>query len=578
MAGVAHRLTQAPSAPSVSANADSNKPFCFVADDEIPIIDYSMLISADHNERSKAILDLGKACTDYGFFTVVNHGMPESFIKEVLERCSEFFDLTEREKIECEPKCMTDKIRWSKGSKPGDQREFLKLISHPEFHCPAKPAAFSDILQEYCNRSRDVALEILRGISKSLGLEDCYVENAMRLKSGFDVSAVNSYPPCSLSDNPIGLPSHSDPSLLILLIQSVDGGLQLQRDGKWVRANIAPNSIVAHIGDHLEILTNGKYKSAVHRVIGNNSVRRIGLPIAFGPSLDALVSSAPELVDQSHPSTYPQQTYAEYWEATQCNMTEGRAKLNTGSALNTEGLFGWGKARFSTGSSLNMKGIFGWGKAEFNSGSALNMKGIFGWGKAKFNSGSALNMKGIFGWGKAEFNTGSALNMKGIFEWAYHRSKAIQGLGKACGDYGCFTVVNHGLPESFIRGVLEECSGFFDLAETEKTEYEPKGPADKISEILQEYCKRTRAIALEIFRGISKSLGLEECYIENATKLESGFDICGVLTNGKYKSAMHRVIGNNKVKRIGVPIAFGPSLHTFVKPAPEFVDESHPPA
>ncbi|KAK3014829.1 hypothetical protein RJ639_008305 [Escallonia herrerae] len=274
---------------------------------------------------------------------LVNHGVPESFIKEVLERCSEFFDLTEKEKIEYEPKCLTDKIRWSKGSKPGDQREFLKLISHPEFHRPAKPAAFSikhsdptcasinvtnknnpilpqftsDILQEYCNRRREVALEILRGISRSLGLEDCYIENAMRLKSGFD--AVNSYPPCLLSNNPIGLPSHSDPSLLILLIQSVDGGLQLQRDGKWVSANIAPNSVVAHIGDHLEILTNGKYKSAVHRVIGNNSVRRIGLPIAFGLSLDALASSAPEL-------TYE----GTYWEATQCNMTEGRTKLNTG--------------------------------------------------------------------------------------------------------------------------------------------------------------------------------------------------------------------------------------------------------
>ena len=37
-------------------------------------------------------------------------------------------------------------------------------------------------------------------------------------------------------------------------------------------------------------------------------------------------------------------------------------------------------------------------------------------------------------------------------------------------------------------------------------------------------------------------------------------------------------MGNNKVKRISVATLHGPSLDAYVKPAPEFVDDSHPPA
>lgn len=51
------------------------------------------------------------------------------------------------------------------------------------------------------------------------------------------------------------------------------------------------------------------------------------------------------------------------------------------------------------------------------------------------------------------------------------------------------------------------------------------------------------------------------------------------MTNGKYKSHVHRVVvEKNKVKRISVATLHGPSLDAFVKPAPEFVNDSQPPA
>lgn len=38
--------------------------------DDIPVIDFSLLISDDLNQRSKCVNDLGKACREWGFFMV----------------------------------------------------------------------------------------------------------------------------------------------------------------------------------------------------------------------------------------------------------------------------------------------------------------------------------------------------------------------------------------------------------------------------------------------------------------------------------------------------------------------------
>ena len=38
--------------------------------DQITTVNYSMLFSDDHDQRAKALHDLGQACQDYGFFYV----------------------------------------------------------------------------------------------------------------------------------------------------------------------------------------------------------------------------------------------------------------------------------------------------------------------------------------------------------------------------------------------------------------------------------------------------------------------------------------------------------------------------
>ena len=39
---------------------------------QIPTVDFSLLTSADPDQRSKAVAELGKACEHWGFFMVIN--------------------------------------------------------------------------------------------------------------------------------------------------------------------------------------------------------------------------------------------------------------------------------------------------------------------------------------------------------------------------------------------------------------------------------------------------------------------------------------------------------------------------
>lgn len=111
----------------------------------------------------------------------------------------------------------------------------------------------SDILLEYCKRSREVVRKLIEGVSKSLGLEQGYTEKSLDLDSTMQIFVANYYPRCPQPELAMGLPPHSDHGLFTLLIQNGVAGLQIQKDGKWINVNALPNSILVNTGDQLEV-------------------------------------------------------------------------------------------------------------------------------------------------------------------------------------------------------------------------------------------------------------------------------------------------------------------------------------
>ncbi|WCJ43462.1 2-oxoglutarate (2OG) and Fe(II)-dependent oxygenase superfamily protein [Euphorbia peplus] len=287
-------------------------------DEEIPTVDYLKLFCDDAAKRSSALECLTKACEQYGFFYLVNHGVSEMAIEGVLKGIADFFDLTpQNDKIKYLKKNATDKIIWAKNSHAGENREYMKMVSHPQLHCPPYPLAFREVLEEYFKGLYDVKIGLGRAISKILGLEENYMEKMFKLETGFDVGAMNMYPPNHNSTSSIGFPPHTDPGFIISLIQDVSGGLQiLSHNAKLINIYIPQNAFLIQLGDQLEVLTNGKYKSHIHHVVvENNKVRRISLATLHGPALETFVAPAEEFTDRIHPPAYRGMTYKDSLEA-----------------------------------------------------------------------------------------------------------------------------------------------------------------------------------------------------------------------------------------------------------------------
>ncbi|CAH9081958.1 unnamed protein product [Cuscuta europaea] len=300
----------------------------------IPIIDYSHIISTHSNQRYKAIEALGRACEEWGFFMVVNHGIPESLIRAMIQVTCDFFNMTEEKKQQFEGTHVLDPVRCGTSFNASKEkalfwRDFLKVFVHPDFHCPSDPQALRDLMLEYCENSRDVAKKLLGAILESLDLEECSIHNVLGLDCMFQIFIANYYPRCPQPELAMGLPPHSDHGLLTLLIENGVGGLQIMHQGKWANVNALPNSLLVNTGDHLEILSNGKYKSVVHRAVVNNKVTRISIATAHGPSLEATVRPDSNMVERtSSRPAYSPMKYKDYLYSQQSNQLDGKSCLD----------------------------------------------------------------------------------------------------------------------------------------------------------------------------------------------------------------------------------------------------------
>lgn len=85
----------------------------------------------------------------------------------------------------------------------------------------------------------------------------------------------------------------------------------IKRDYTYFITQIKSNYFLCFI---MQVLSNGRYKSVLHRAIVNNSTDRISVPTFYCPSADAVIEAPDSLVDREHPAIYRSYTFSEYYE------------------------------------------------------------------------------------------------------------------------------------------------------------------------------------------------------------------------------------------------------------------------
>ena len=92
-----------------------------------------------------------------------------------------------------------------------------------------------------------------------------------------------------------------DYRLLTLLRQDGVGGPQVHTREGWIEAPPVPDSFVCNIGDMLDRMTGGLYRSTPHRVRLNTSGRdRLSFPLFFDSDFNARIESIRSVATDDH--------------------------------------------------------------------------------------------------------------------------------------------------------------------------------------------------------------------------------------------------------------------------------------
>ncbi|CAI0453233.1 unnamed protein product, partial [Linum tenue] len=131
-------------------------------------------------------------------------------------------------------------------------------------------------VSNYCQEVRQLGFRLEELISESLGLEKDHIRNVLGDQGQH--MAVNFYPPCPQPELTYGLPSHTDPNALTILLQDqLVAGLQVLKDGKWIAVNPHPDAFVINIGDQIQVRASSKFVQVQLHVILRKIYERRGL-------------------------------------------------------------------------------------------------------------------------------------------------------------------------------------------------------------------------------------------------------------------------------------------------------------
>ncbi|XWS23686.1 hypothetical protein CRYUN_Cryun28dG0036200 [Craigia yunnanensis] len=279
----------------------------------IPVIDFSKL---NGEERAKTLAQIANACEEWGFFQLVNHGIPEELLENVKEVSSEFYKL-EREENFSHSKLVNLLDETGEKLENVDWEDVITLLDDNEW--PSKTHGFQETMKEYRFELKKLAEKVMEVMDENLGLPKGYIKKAFNDGEGenaFFGTKVSHYPPCPHPERVNGLRAHTDAGCVILLFQDDKvGGLQILKDGQWIDAQPLPNTIVINTGDQIEVLSNGQYKSTWHRVLSSTEGNRRSIASFYNPSLKATIAPAPQLVEKTNPEvtqTYPKFVFGDY--------------------------------------------------------------------------------------------------------------------------------------------------------------------------------------------------------------------------------------------------------------------------
>ncbi|CAN4105722.1 unnamed protein product [Withania somnifera] len=287
----------------------------------VPVIDVQKLISGDSMDSE--LQKLHYACQQWGFLQVINHGVAPSLLEDFKREIIELFKLPMEEK---------KKLWQQEDSFEGfghlfvvseeqnlDWSDMFGIITLP--HTIRKVDLFQKLPSKLSKEIKSLAMIILCQLGKALRVDEKEMKDLF--SDGMQSMRMNYYPPCPEPDRAIGLSPHSDADALTILFQlNETQGLQVRKDGIWMPIRPLPNALIVNIGDMMEIVSNGVYRSIEHRAIVNSNEERLSVATFYNINLDSELGPANSLIGPHNPAIFrriPAQKYLQDFFAQKLN-------------------------------------------------------------------------------------------------------------------------------------------------------------------------------------------------------------------------------------------------------------------
>lgn len=296
----------------------------------IPVVNIQPLITGI-GDRALVAEQIRQACQDWGFFYITGHAVEEQLQHDLEELSRQFFaqDLDTKMRIRMELGGRAWRGYFPIGDeltsgKP-DQKEGIYFGSELDKAHPLVRAGtpmhganlFPDTIPllrqtvlDYMNAMTQLGHTLMIGIALSLGLEETYFSDRYT-HDPLILFRIFNYPPNSSNKDEQslwGVGEHTDYGILTILKQDSCGGLQIKSNSQWIEAPPLPNTFVCNIGDMLDRMTGGLYRSTPHRVLNQSGRDRLSFPFFFDPNFNA------EIKPIQHLQLYQSDDKHERWD------------------------------------------------------------------------------------------------------------------------------------------------------------------------------------------------------------------------------------------------------------------------
>ncbi len=285
----------------------------------IPIIDISALVFGTGDAPAKTLRDrhavaaqIGQACRECGFFYIVGHGVDEGLQQRLEQLSRQFFAQDIETKLQIRMALggrawrgyfpVGGELTSAKpdlkegiyfGDELGDDHPLVKAGTpmHGSNLFPANIPQFRETVLDYMTAMTQLGHTLMAGIALSLGLDESYFADRYT-SDPLVLLRIFNYPPDPSPPNQVhhwGVGEHTDYGILTILKQDESGGLQVKSKSRWIAAPPVPGSFVCNIGDMLDRMTGGLYRSTPHRVKNLAQRDRLSFPFFFDPNFNAEV-------------------------------------------------------------------------------------------------------------------------------------------------------------------------------------------------------------------------------------------------------------------------------------------------